>query len=322
MSRLVMGLDGGGTKTLLALADREGRLALLERASGIGPIENPRWRETLAGLLARLGPHREEIAFGVFALPSYGEMAELSAAQDAALAGLAGFPHGLGNDVQIAFEGAFAGGAGVLLLAGTGSMAWAGDAQGRQIRVGGWGHGFGDEGSGFWIGREALGCMSRIIDGRLPDAAFAAPLAARLRLPGERQADALMTWFHGAANVRAAVAGLAGAVDDLAEHGNATAGELLQRAAAWLAEHVETAWRRLPSLPPGRWSIAGGVGQSRIVCECLARRLHAAPLPLELPPVGGALWHAAKQAGWPADATWIRQLARSLADRTTRETSS
>jgi N-acetylglucosamine kinase-like BadF-type ATPase len=59
-------------------------------------------------------------------------------------------------DVELAHRAAFAGGPGVLVIGGTGSIAIARDRRGRARRAGGWGQLLGDEGSGFWIGRAAL----------------------------------------------------------------------------------------------------------------------------------------------------------------------
>jgi N-acetylglucosamine kinase-like BadF-type ATPase len=60
------------------------------------------------------------------------------------------------SDAEAAYLGALGAGPGVLLLAGTGSMALGRDARGRGARAGGWGPLLGDEGSAFWIGREWL----------------------------------------------------------------------------------------------------------------------------------------------------------------------
>ena len=60
------------------------------------------------------------------------------------------------SDVELAHEAAFSGGPGVLVIAGTGAIAYARDARGRSARAGGLGALLGDEGSAFWIGREAL----------------------------------------------------------------------------------------------------------------------------------------------------------------------
>jgi glucosamine kinase len=60
------------------------------------------------------------------------------------------------GDVEIAFEDAFGTGPGVIVIAGTGSIAWGCNASGETARAGGWGHAISDEGSGHWIGVEAV----------------------------------------------------------------------------------------------------------------------------------------------------------------------
>ena len=77
------------------------------------------------------------------------------------------------SDVELAHHAAFRGAAGVLVVSGTGSIALARDRRGRRRRAGGWGQLVGDDGSGFWIGREALrdaGLRRRL---RLPPPALA-----------------------------------------------------------------------------------------------------------------------------------------------------
>jgi N-acetylglucosamine kinase-like BadF-type ATPase len=70
------------------------------------------------------------------------------------------------TDARIALEGALMGGAGIVLISGTGSVMFAKDVSGEIHRVGGWGRFIGDEGSGFTIGREALRAVAKFIDGR------------------------------------------------------------------------------------------------------------------------------------------------------------
>jgi N-acetylglucosamine kinase-like BadF-type ATPase len=70
------------------------------------------------------------------------------------------------TDARIALEGALMGGAGIVLISGTGSVMFAKDVNGEIHRVGGWGRFIGDEGSGFTIGREALRAVAKFIDGR------------------------------------------------------------------------------------------------------------------------------------------------------------
>ena len=68
------------------------------------------------------------------------------------------------GDMQIALEAAFDTGPGVIVIAGTGSIAYGRDRQGRTVRAGGWGFAIGDEGSAHWIGRAAVSAVLRAAD--------------------------------------------------------------------------------------------------------------------------------------------------------------
>ena len=316
MTDLVLGLDGGGTKTELALADREGRVLLHRVGPGTGPLETPDWQQRLDKLVAETAPFRTRIAFAAFGMPSFGEISTISARQIEAAGTLSPHPHCVLNDVHAAYEGAFVGQPGVLLLAGTGSMVWAEDAAGQPLRVGGWGHGYGDEGGAFWIGRQAVAHLSHCLDGRAEDQDFAALMVAHLDLSAEASAEALASWYYADPDPRVRVAALARTVDGFAEQGNAAAEAILTEAAWHLARHVRAAWKRGPSLPAGRWSGAGSVLRSRTVSAHLARLLETTPIPAALPPVGGALWRAATNAGWAVDTAWIDRLRDQLLPQT------
>jgi N-acetylglucosamine kinase-like BadF-type ATPase len=71
------------------------------------------------------------------------------------------------NDVEIAMKGALAGNDGIVVIAGTGSIAFSMN-KGITKRVGGWGYNIGDEGSAYWIGNKTLNTFSKKADGRLP----------------------------------------------------------------------------------------------------------------------------------------------------------
>jgi N-acetylglucosamine kinase-like BadF-type ATPase len=96
--------------------------------------------------------------------------ATVSAAGRGALAGpvAAGEPPaiGAGNDAEPALAGALADVEGFLLIAGTGSIAFARSSAGERARSGGWGHFLGDEGSAFWIAFEAIKRGIRSSEGR------------------------------------------------------------------------------------------------------------------------------------------------------------
>ncbi len=114
-----------------------------------------RGRRDLAALVD-VGP----VDAAVLGLPYFSEVPAISARQSAVAVAALGAGACVMNDVAVAFEGALGGDEGVLVLAGTGSMGWARGPAG-VVRVGGWGDVFGDEGSAFWIGREALALVSR-----------------------------------------------------------------------------------------------------------------------------------------------------------------
>ena len=158
----ILGVDGGGTKTDAALVDASGAVLRRWRLPGTDPMAGPGWEDVLHGLAAETGA-----VPAVLGLPCHGEIARISARQIAVGAALFGAGTRVINDVEAGFEGAFAGGEGVLILAGTGSMAWARGPLG-SCRIGGWGEPFGDEGSAWWIGRAARALATRQLDGRAP----------------------------------------------------------------------------------------------------------------------------------------------------------
>lgn len=305
---LVLGLDGGGTKTVVALADRSGAVPALVRGPGLDPYGNAAWREDLAALVAAVAPGPGRLARAALGLSCHTESAAVSAEQADCARRLFAGPVDTLNDVYVAFTGALAGRAGVLALAGTGSMTWAGDGRGLDRRCGGWGEVVGDEGSGYWLGREALTETTRWLDGRGRSRAFAEALLARIGISGGE----LIGWISGLENRRAGIAALARTVGDLAAAGEPTADGLVARAADHLAEQVETAWRSVGAPGPLVWTYAGGLFAGEALRRHMAARL-GAPRPPELPPVGGAILEAARRAGWTTDSAWRARLAASLA---------
>ena len=305
MGGLVLGLDGGGSKTELIIVDENARVVASARGIGLDPVADPAWEATFEALLHEVASFLPSVRHAILALPAHGEAEAVSRRQIEAVHRLLPTEHELINDVHAAQIGAFADGVGTLLLAGTGSMVWSVDQGGRSHRVGGWGEAFGDEGSAYWIGREALGLASRGLDGRADDRTFAQGL---LDLIGVG-ADHLLTWCWSLPNRRAGIASLAAKVDLMAEEGNAEARDLLIRAADHLIAHVTAAGRTTGERLP--WSYAGGVFDSSIVSLRTTSRLGTPRAPA-LPPVGGATLRAAKAAGWQAHPGWVARLGIEL----------
>lgn len=293
----VAAVDGGGTKTAAALADRDGRVTILPAGPGCNPQDNPAWAEVLGGVLAALG---RPVA-AVLGLPGWGEVA----AHDRAMAALvaAWLPGAeVVNDVELAWRGAFGAGDGVLILAGTGSMAWARGG----VRVGGWGDLMGDEGSAFWIGQRALSEMARAIDGRSGAAGFARALGERLGCGAEGFAP--LAWVMAAAHPRAAVAAVAREVDALALAGDSVAQGILAAAGAELASLGRVAAARAGLAAPD-WAVAGSVFASPFVMAAVAEGMGRAAVPARFSALGGGLRAAALRAGWDVAATWEARVA-------------
>ncbi len=171
---LFLGIDGGGTKTEFALIDATGRVLATRRAGPAYHVEigmqslQRLLNETVSGMLASISMRPVDIAFAFVGLPGYGENSALLPQLDQILEGL--LPkqrYKCDNDVVCGWAGALAGAQGIAVVAGTGSIAY-GEYAGRSARAGGWGELFSDEGSAFWLAREALALFSRMEDGRAP----------------------------------------------------------------------------------------------------------------------------------------------------------
>ncbi len=310
MPEWVLGLDGGGTKTILALANKNGEVLGPFIGTGVNPFDQPQWKKELETLLEKCPIKRDEIAFSSFGLPGYGESVAINAQQLEVVQDFAGTNSVALNDVAVAFAGALAGKPGVLILAGTGSMAWAGDGA-MEIRVGGFGDGFGDEGSGHWIGQQALQKLSWTLDGRLEDDRYR---DAMLEAIGAIDAEGLISWFYRLEHQRSRVAALAKTVDQLADADNLTAIDILLEAANLLAAHGKTAWQKLELQPGSSISYAGSVFKSRTIRETVRHQLEdlgrwEAPL---ASPIAGALIDAATRAHWTIETQWIERINTTL----------
>lgn len=308
----IAAIDGGGTKTLLVVLGRDGALGPVVRASGSNPFDQNDWQAVLCGLLARLPASTAALSLGI---AGYGETRVLGRRQEDVVEGAFPRPFSFTSDVEMACTGAFGGRAGVLLLSGTGSVAWATDGRGGHVKVGGWGGLFGDEGSAFWIGRQALSLLTMLLDGRNQvDQGFLEPFASAMGLPLDREAcgTALLEWYAALQHPRASVAALARIVSDLAEQGLEPAKHLMRQAAGHLSAHIDAAQRRF-SETPLPWSYAGGTFRSSLLREAITAR-HGAPVEPRLPPVGGGLFSAARLARWEPDDAWISRTVVTLRD--------
>ena len=235
---LGLGLDAGGTATRWALADAAGRVLAQGAAAGFSGLQmadaagQRAIEAVLRGIAQQAAAHGRVAAACAGVTGFDGDQAGPLAGL---VAGVLSVPAGrvqLYNDIELACRAAFKPGEGILVYAGTGSVAAFIDAQGVSHRAGGRGGLIDDGGSGYWIAREALRRVWRREDEE-PGAWQRSPLAQRLfEAVGGSDWSHTRAWVYGAS--RGQLGGLALAVASAAEE-DPEALEILQRAGEELA---------------------------------------------------------------------------------------
>lgn len=235
---LGLGLDAGGTATRWALADAAGRVLAQGAAAGFSGLQmadaagQRAIEAVLRGIAQQAAAHGRVAAACAGVTGFDGDQAGPLAGL---VAGVLSVPAGrvqLYNDIELACRAAFKPGEGILVYAGTGSVAAFIDAQGVSHRAGGRGGLIDDGGSGYWIAREALRRVWRREDEE-PGAWRRSPLAQRLfEAVGGSDWSHTRAWVYGAS--RGQLGGLALAVATAAAE-DPEALEILQRAGEELA---------------------------------------------------------------------------------------
>jgi N-acetylglucosamine kinase-like BadF-type ATPase len=184
------------------------------------------------------------------------------------------------SDAFVASVGAIGNDPGVLLIAGTGSIAIGRDKNSSIFRIGGWGPHFGDEGSGFWIGREAVRAALRFVDSET-SMELTERIAAQLGL--RSISDVVAAWASGKVGVPE-IAGLFPEV--LAAYPSQPAQRILTEAASHLRALVMTACRRVGAEDCRKYR-SGSVANHPLMRELIALEFQE---PRHSPEWGAVLW--------------------------------
>ncbi|HEX6432587.1 MAG TPA: BadF/BadG/BcrA/BcrD ATPase family protein, partial [Gemmatimonadales bacterium] len=197
------------------------------------------------------------------------------------------------TDIEIALAAAFHEGPGIVVSAGTGSVAVGRDQKGKRHRIGGYGWQMGDEGSGYAIGRASLGAVSRAIDNRSPPTKLSQRVLQATR---SEDFDALVRWAAGASP--AEVAALAPHVLAVAAEGDPLAKGIADYAARELSQLALCLLPKMELSPPVKVAITGGLlSPDQPLRRALLAKLREEPAldPTEAPvdSVAGALLLAA-----------------------------
>jgi glucosamine kinase len=249
----VIGLDIGGTKTR-GVRFTDG-VAVADKIVGSSNVQNVSGEEAamnLAELFAKIG--------GGDVAQVYAGAGGIDTEEDAAALAALIEPHVPGARITVVHDSRLllaAGRAstGVAVIGGTGSAAWGRNADGAEARAGGWGYLLGDEGSGYWLGREAVRySLRRMNQGLEPDQLTAALLeSCQLDHPNK-----LIALFHSAGTGRRYWAQRARLVVEAADAGHAPSADLLDQAGRDLAFLAAEVLRQLGTAGPV--ILGGGLG--------------------------------------------------------------
>jgi glucosamine kinase len=294
VSRFVVGVDGGGTSTRAVILDDTGKeIARAESEGAVVTADAPGEAASAVAAAVRIAAVRGGVTLPVRALWAGLAGAGREAAREAVTSALSrvGLAESIevSTDVEATLHDAFDDGAGVMLIAGTGSIAWARDERGVTHRVGGWGQHLGDEGSGYWIGTEALRHVARAEDGR---GAATILRAFVLESLGLRDPTELVAWVASAS--KAEIAALVPDVVGAASAGDDDAAEILELAVAALTGHLTAVveqsgpWAEKPRLALGGGLLRAGGPLREGLMAAIARQ-SVSVIERELdPPMGAA----------------------------------
>jgi N-acetylglucosamine kinase-like BadF-type ATPase len=326
-----LGIDGGGTKTEFLLIDETGRVAASHRGgsayypqTGVEALQ----AMLVAGIQATLqqaGIAASQLGFAFIGLPAYGEDSALRSRLNSIVAEVLPLErYRCDNDMVCGWAGALCGRDGINIVAGTGSIAY-GEFESRRARAGGWGELFSDEGSAYWIAREALTLFSRMSDRRQPRTALYELIREHFQLLADL--DLCAAVYGPPPLTRSELAALAPLVARAARAGDTTARQLFEHAAQQLASIVH-AVRALLEVPPRvrlPVSYSGGMFRmEELLKPMLETALGASGQSYEfvaprLGPAAGAALYAARLAGAALTGEGVSELARTLQSAAPRE---
>ena len=241
----ILGVDGGGTKTLALLGDLNGNVlgrgvsgpsntnavgfdaacAALERATKLARTNYPGEISAVCLGLAGAGRKEEIEQFRNWAIHEFPK-AQVKVVSDAEVLLMASTPSGPA----------------LALICGTGSIVYGRTITGEVIRAGGWGYLFGDEGSGYTIGISALRAVMRAHDGRGPETLLSELVLERYGL--QTPPDLIHTIYR-ARSPRATAAALSDVVEQAAGWGDSVATAILEDSARELVQAIAAVYPKL-----------------------------------------------------------------------------
>ncbi len=291
---VLIGIDGGGSKTTALIADRDGNILgrgtsgpsnyLVIGAEAAYAALDAAVEAAAGGRLLRPAA----LCLGMAGAARPADQAVLRAWTDACYPGV---PVVITHDARLVLAAGTPEGWGIAVLCGTGAMVYGEDQHGQVARADGWGYLLGDDGSGYAIGRAALRAVARATDGRGPQTALTEAILEHWSL---RQPQDLIGHVYKSAQ-RTDIAALAALVQAVALQGDAVAEAILQAAGRELAISVEAVARCLaltgaiPCALTGSVILKGQSVRAAFVAATVERGLTLLPLTPVHEPAQGAI---------------------------------
>jgi glucosamine kinase len=246
MTFIVIGIDGGGSKTHAIVADEHG--STIAETVGPGSAVKPGHAEDSANVIAAVVRDALASCEMTHVMPraicvgvaGAGREAQRHELWQALMSRELASELVIHSDFSIALDDAFGDGPGILLISGTGSVAFGRGPTGTTARCGGWGPVCGDEGSGAWIGRRALSVVTASSDGREPETGLTGAILTAAQL---NETSDLVEWASSA--TPGTLATLAPVVMSVAESGDLRANAIVTLAVEELVLHIRALARQL-----------------------------------------------------------------------------
>ena len=244
------GVDGGGTKTRSVITDSQFRVLGAAVAGPSNPLRVGVDRaveavvQALDGACSAVGIDRSQLAAMGIGLGGVRHAHHHQATSRALGRTLSTEAFVLVPDAEIALFGATGGKPGIVVIAGTGSVACGLNARGEVVYSGGWGPTFGDEGSGYDIARRALMAAAADVDGRGRPTALTAQICHWFAVSSPMELLSII-YRHDQPGGSPQIASLAQLVVSVAEQGDPVAGEILRHAGTELGRAVVAVIQRL-----------------------------------------------------------------------------
>ena len=240
--KIIAGIDGGGTGTILELTDLSGNPLKRERFGpfNLNSIGRERFEQLLTEIFKAINTAGECSAICIGAAGISNPSVNRIVGETAERYGLSGRLI-LRGDHEIALYGATGGGPGIILIAGTGSVCVGMNNAFKTVRSGGWGHLIDDEGSGYTLGRDALTAVVQAFDGRQKETVLTELIFRQLSVP---DIGGLIHYVYGTAD-KSHIAALAPLVEEAGRMGDEAALRILNQNGEALARLVEAVYHQL-----------------------------------------------------------------------------